>query len=354
MKTTSSLLLTLGLSLSFLGLNARAGAVDGGGGNAIRCDDGKLYSWDFINAQFDQMPVDPSLLEMKTTKEILQALEKRIARVSPPMAKSFADFQKFNADPFATSTSRIWIAGTNPLVNLGDEDRVRIPKNCVSQATNSFSLYQAVIRRKPKKIIYAYDSNIVKELEQNSPVQLSFLYVHEWLRDYTQSASQITLIDQVLHSTRWLKQTSESFREMLEGFGVKAPRLPLLVAGAYEDSTIAKRGLKIVQIVRNEDWSFSMHFGRKMSADDGTLIKAGSQAHFILSSTENDDIAGRTENYEGEVVVTDGNGHTSKRTLIFRVTQDRGDYPGFFVRQFPLYIVAGSRGYPITQLRLID
>ena len=188
-----------------------------GGGNAIRCDDTKLYSWDYIARALPNSEVDPDYYKAKNAKEIIEKISKKLSDYNPVMAASLEDFRLFNEDPSNHATKRLWIPGSNPLAPIGDEDRTRIPKNCIATADEHFKLYQAVARKAAGDTIYEYDSSLLKELERNSPIQLSFLYIHEWLRDYSQNTSAILYATQLFHTKKWGKP--ENFYLTLRRFG---------------------------------------------------------------------------------------------------------------------------------------
>ena len=201
-----------------------------GGGNAIRCDDGKLYAWDFINAKLDNVQIDTEFQKAPTAKEILEKISTRLPQISLQLAFTLDDFRKFNSDLFSKDSNRIWIKGHNPLIAVGDEDRTRIPKSCVANAGADFKLYQAVIRTQNGaggKIRYEYDPDLIAELERTNPLQLSFLYVHEWLRDFLDDSNSITIANQFIHSpqlaTNDQGHSHQIFKELGMSFHLRLP-----------------------------------------------------------------------------------------------------------------------------------
>ena len=229
------------LTVAFLASNvasaSRLGGDSAGGGNAIRCDDGKLYSWDLINASMASMPIDPELQSAKSARAILAIIAERLASVNPSLAVSLNDFLTLNENALDSSTRRLWLKQVNPLIRLGDEYRRKIPKTCVANATEDFQLLQAVIRSTPGesgengKIIYNYDAGVLEKMDENSHVQLSFLYIHEWLRDYTKNPESLLLADQLLHSAHWPK--AREFNSFLHSIGLQVPDAPKIATGTY-------------------------------------------------------------------------------------------------------------------------
>ena len=229
--------LFVGLALS-VGNLARAGGQDTGGGNAIRCDDGKMYAWDFINKKLKD-PVDSEIAGAKSAEEILGIIAHRLMRYNRPMANSINDFRQFNADPLAESR-RIWMKTTNPLINLGDENRSQLPVTCVASAKPDFQLYQAVIRRhtggNEGKVRYLVDQSLIDQLAATSPIQLSYLYIHEWLRDFAHNPDDIGMANDLLHGSRLYQQHYAKFNSTLSELGIDVPNdiwFDIITPGKY-------------------------------------------------------------------------------------------------------------------------
>ena len=195
------------------------GNSSGGGGNAILCDDGKVYAWDYVNTKVDNMAIDPAFRNAKSAEQILKIMVQRLHNVHHGLANSLDDFLKFNADPINDS-GRVWFHSKNPLINLNDEDRSRLPKACIKNAKPDFKLYQAVIRIDTAVTRYDVDDALVKKLAANSALQLSFLYVHEWLRDFSNSAANILVVNQLLHSQKFWTLNQEKFGLTLGKYGM--------------------------------------------------------------------------------------------------------------------------------------
>ena len=200
---------------------AIAGPANGGGGNAIQCDDGKIYAWDYVNSKLDSMAVDPVLLKAKSADQILKIMAQRLVRIHHGMAASLEDFRQFNTDPL-TDGSRVWLHTKNALINLNDEDRSVLPESCIQNAKPNFKLFQAVIRQTTDggKIRYNVDDSLIKKLNANSPLQLSVLYIHEWLRDFNEDPSNILLVNQLLHSQKFWTMSQEKFLSTMKEYGM--------------------------------------------------------------------------------------------------------------------------------------
>jgi hypothetical protein len=241
---------TLALSIPFTTLAAGRGGMDSGGGDAIRCSDGKLYAWDFFQGQIREDQIHPEYLESKTAAEILQKMVANLNSFSPSLAFRLKEFTSMNQDPFKKS-KRLWHFGTNPLVDLADEARLRIPRSCTGSSDPSqIKLFQAVIRQAGERIIYEADSETLNGLESNHPVQLSFLLVHEFLRDFTSNAVHIARINAILHRDL-SRESAEDINNAIRGFGItKMPVFPfgkLKLVNGFENGSLepAAKGIQM-------------------------------------------------------------------------------------------------------------
>lgn len=179
--------------------------------DAVRCADGKVYSWDYIRAQSQTNLVRAEYLTAKSAKEIPEGIAKQLAPLHPELSVKLRDFRN----------GRKWTASSSKPLSLS----VEIPAEC-KVGSEAIELYQAVIREKNKQVSYAYDQNILKALEENHPLQLSFLYVHEFLRDFTDDPDVLRQVNQFLHQD--LSQTNfYYFERKIKQLGLKKlPRLP--------------------------------------------------------------------------------------------------------------------------------
>jgi hypothetical protein len=107
----------------------------------------------------------------------------------------------------------IWHASAYGLVDIHDERLSRVlPKNC--QTNGVPAIIQAIIR-KPRPdmgmIVFEYDPDIELEL-QRQPLQQSFLYIHEFLRNYLTDIDKIRWLNWFLHSQQMEKLNEDDFR----------------------------------------------------------------------------------------------------------------------------------------------
>ena len=201
------------------------GGVAGGGGDAILCNDGKYYSYDYIATLGSAELLNPQYLNnSKSAKQIVLDIAKNLRAKVPymgPNLEAFVNSIGASAYETTTYTSRVWLPGANPLFDLSDESKLRIPKDCLDSSGQP-QIVQAVIRVKSKYgfIQYNYDQNITYALNTNSTLQLSFLYVHEWLRDYTDDPTVIMNITRMLHSQAWVTQDTKGVIAAMMRYGM--------------------------------------------------------------------------------------------------------------------------------------
>jgi len=179
--------------------------------DAVRCADGKVYSWDYLQAQSQADLVRADYLSAKSAKEILDGIAKQLAPLNPEWSVKFRDFR----------SGRKWTASSSKPLALHEV----IPAECKA-GSGKIELYQAVVRTKNKQVSYSYDPEILKALEENQPLQLSFLYVHVFLRDYTDDPVVLRQVNLLLHQD--LSQTNfYHFDRKVKNLGLKkVPRLP--------------------------------------------------------------------------------------------------------------------------------
>lgn len=183
--------------------------------DAIRCADGKVYSWHFIQARPQMNLIRASYLKAKSANEILDGIVEQLVPIHPELSAKLREFK----------TSRQWNQDSHQVFTLDDANKTVLPAECKS-GSEKVELYQAVTRTKKKQVVYLYGANILKALEENHPLQLSFLYVREFLRDFTDDPVVLMKVNQLLHQD--LSQYSfYHFERKVKNLGLKKlPRLP--------------------------------------------------------------------------------------------------------------------------------
>ncbi len=74
--------------------------------------------------------------------------------------------------------------------------------------------------RPPGNLVYKYVPKVLNELEINDALQLSYLYIHEWLWDISNNEDRNRRINQLLHSERIDGMSDGEIRKQLSGMGL--------------------------------------------------------------------------------------------------------------------------------------
>jgi hypothetical protein len=166
---------------------------------------------------------DADLVPVSEVDASLARIGELVTSVQRDAGLSFAAYVRLRGNHDDATAARIWRpTGTFPLVDLDDQALVRaLPDNCLSTGPDGkITTLQAVVREaRPNVVIYNYDADLVDRVAA-APIQLSFLYVHEWLRDYTTAAPAIRDANRLLHSASFARSTPEQRRSALERVGV--------------------------------------------------------------------------------------------------------------------------------------
>ncbi len=195
------------------------------GGRVTRCSgNSNFQSLDYI---FAKEFIDNKKVLLPKVTSVEQSLE-RIAGLLiqklPTLSDSFREFISLigNQDP---SKKYLWKVSKTGLYELDDEAYQNIPYQC--RKNDKIEIEQAIVRSntgssrtKSDQIIFEFDSNIISEMKVNSPQQLSFLLVHEWLWNYTSSFEQNRKVDFLLHSYSLDELSSADANIVLQTLGL--------------------------------------------------------------------------------------------------------------------------------------
>lgn len=229
MKNTSLLSMTTALFLSALTImpmNAKAAASalvingDGrGGGDVVSCSNDPqtscysgLYNLDYLLTRKDDFNENPEekFKFAQNVNEIVGTIAKKLNDVSPAASKSLKDFmatvevENWSQNDNPNAIYRVWVPAPR-LLDYTDEDFITdVPKNCY-KTSGERNISQIILREDVNStVIYHYNRQLFTELK-GSPLQLSYLLVHEWLRDFTVHATVIQKVNAYLHSTNFFQ-----------------------------------------------------------------------------------------------------------------------------------------------------
>ncbi len=209
-----------------IGLVSSIAAADGGkagnGGDAVICY-GKFFSLDLALTHSNESKLLEVTKNAKSAKEIISYIEQHISTKIPKLAETLKDFNRFNKDQFDFTTKRVWISGPPPTDIKDEAITAELPKACLKE-DGTPDLVQAVVRTESDDgIVYYYHPSILQQLESNSPVQLSFVLIHEWLRDFTQDPYVIQRVNRMIHTEGWQSISSEDIIKAFRRSGLKLP-----------------------------------------------------------------------------------------------------------------------------------
>ncbi len=197
--------------------------------------DGKYFSLDYIYAiGAGSSPSD--FASIRDWEDSQGRLVKILSGVSHGLLRSFSRF--------AESTQQMEsLDNDNDLVRKREWSKLLgltryrtnkidgIPENCLVKQANGngtivkiFSYFRAIIRIEKKSrrsIVYHYNPYFLKSKVMDSPLQLSFIMIHEWLWDYTQDSNVNRSVNNFLHSKEIEKMSSGEIRQRLIDLGLK-------------------------------------------------------------------------------------------------------------------------------------
>jgi hypothetical protein len=221
-----------------------------GNGFAVRCRPeagglaGGYYSLDYLvtMGQGASRPV-------KSWAESAARIKKLLAGVlSRAQLDLFEDFVTSVRNTDDYSRRRVWEPAPFGVINLRkkgvpeDPDPAPVPKEQLKSNLRSLvselpepcknsegdsELIPAVVfqdeaftGRPVGYLVYKFVPQLLNDLEVTDPLQLSYLYLHEWLWDISNSEDRNRRINQLLHSERVEKMSPAQLRKQLVGMGL--------------------------------------------------------------------------------------------------------------------------------------
>lgn len=216
------MLLILTVVFSFAAFAKKKGDGVNNGGDAIFCygstqnDFDGTYSLDYLlTADSPRVSV-----KVQSYEESLARIERLLRDKVPSVAESFADFRATVFNETDLTKARLWEPIDFGLIDLKDEKMTsQIPENC--KFNGETRVIQAVIRLSPEfsgsenLTIYKFVPSVMAELEVESPLQLSYLLVHEWLWDISSDVEHNRQANRLLHSAEFESMSPEEAERVL-------------------------------------------------------------------------------------------------------------------------------------------
>ncbi|MGE3608455.1 MAG: hypothetical protein AB7I27_02615 [Bacteriovoracaceae bacterium] len=197
-------------SLVTLTLSSQVSANEkGNGGDVVICD-GKTRVLDsVIMLQEKYFDIQRNSNSEITIKKIIAHFKETF----PTMAISLEGFVETFKSKGDSKQSIFWIKGD--LNDIQDENLfIKVPANC------SPTIKQAVVLVKKPFKRYYYNTEAVADLEGQGD-ELSWLLIHEWLREFVTDSDVIRIINAYLHSNQFLQESEEEVEDSLGRLGIK-------------------------------------------------------------------------------------------------------------------------------------
>jgi len=269
----------------------RAGGFNGGGGYSALCNDGKHYALDYVAyLGATGMEVEPRLNHAPSTRAVLEELYKQIDEKLYEVSLDFKDFIELNEDLIVATrprgegvrANRMWVNG--PMLRAqGDQQALRVPESCID-SQNQLKLQQVAVRFEPSPgtVFYEYKKERIEELERTSPVQASYAYVHEWLREFTEDPVILMRANTFLHSQTFFQMNKHQAVQYLRMLGLNG---------------LGQVGLSNVSIARDlkpkqylvPSWNGSWK-SDQLTASNRRFILVGRVCHGYVGSSDRDNL----------------------------------------------------------------
>lgn len=163
--------------------------------------------------QFTEAPI-------KNLNQSLARISELLNKKLPKLAKSFDTFVSDLQNHNSNSVKYKWVA-SDFLEEINDEHFYDdpLPTQCRKSLSGIIEVSQAVVRKQlsPELVLFEYDQEVLNYL---APLQLSFVFVHEWLWDISSSVEKNRKINFFLHSAQFSQMSPENATEYLKKLSV--------------------------------------------------------------------------------------------------------------------------------------
>jgi hypothetical protein len=169
---------------------------------------------------------DPQLPDWASHRARVETFLAEKLPAALPSFRSYADLLGSSDD----AQARIWKASALGLTDLRDEGLIQqLPDHCLRTTSDGVrvpAITQMVRRREvttasTRKIFYYYDHAEFEQMKRDLPLQASYLIVHEWLWDFTNSPWVNRTINRLIHSKKAESMSRSDFEQHLKSLGVQ-------------------------------------------------------------------------------------------------------------------------------------
>lgn len=226
-------LLILFLSGNF---SLAAGGAVGNGGDLVQCRSTSTHQIEYKSLDYLLTITsleDRDFLHVTSLNDSLQKIQKLLDEKIPELAPSFRNFIQhlWNEN---LNKPIIWEKSPFGVTPIHDEEigsAHTIPPQCRESGKKDapILLVQAIIRLRERfseteaKRVYAYMDELIHEVKQKDPLQISFLLIHEWLWDHSKNVERNRRINRLLHSPSFHKLNTNEIKSILQSLGLILP-----------------------------------------------------------------------------------------------------------------------------------
>lgn len=211
------------------------GGFNGGGDTLVCRGDNKnqfsgYYNLDYL-ATYKSSNQNSDIVEVQSWEESKARIINNLERLKAfNLLGSFKHFANNIMKDEGYKSGITWAEAGHGIIDIKDEKLINmLPENCLNQDTRGTSHFIQTVFWKNfnGNIHYKYDGNVIKELENTSSLQISFLYVHEWLWTHIKDPEKIRQMNRIIHSTKMDTISLNEFNALLISFSpVFHPKLP--------------------------------------------------------------------------------------------------------------------------------
>lgn len=226
---TSLLLMAVTASPAWAGSSADGTKIgNGDGGDAVYCAWSRgsdmsegYYFLDYLVTMDMDFGEDATVANWNQSASRIQNI---FASISPGMAASFKSFVQDTANHHDYTRPHVWEPATEILA-INDQKLVSsVPANCKNG--DNIKLFQVVAHqndvvsgRPSGQRVYTYLPKMFIELSKTSPLQLSYLYTHEWLWKHSSNINRNRRINRMIHSAKIEEMSPTEITNQLLGMG---------------------------------------------------------------------------------------------------------------------------------------
>ncbi len=217
---------------------AASGFEVGNGGDVVNCAaqsanlPAGLYSLDYLVSSAAAGSFRERL--QQSFEEYVSETEALLHDKLPELATDFSIFRENFLNTEDYTRAHVWEPVAYKLKDLKDEGLIEtLPSGCINASTGLPELIQAVIRTRrntsgssSSQRIYKFVPEVLNEIKEQAPLQLSYLFMHEWLWDHSHIVERNRRLVAYFHSQLFAEQSREEALDQLKGMGFAVPHLP--------------------------------------------------------------------------------------------------------------------------------